>query len=121
MSNERNCDSFWKVLSRLLTLRFASLMIRSPWRRVRLALTLYLTETNRQMWKMRQIDDPGPLCRECGKVVHPTRAVLVTKIPEQHLETVGSVHLPGIYCSADHAIDACSRGFPMAGLTFDHQ
>ena len=56
----------------------------------------------------RQREEPRPTCPECGKTVHPERAVPynvdITK-PVSHM-------LTGIYCSSDCVLDAHRRGYP---------
>ena len=53
------------------------------------------------------LDNPRPTCPECGKSVHPEKAV-----PFGEAETMRERVLEGIYCSADHILDAIQRGWP---------
>jgi hypothetical protein len=51
-----------------------------------------------------------PYCLECGKVAHPTTAIMVDKAPEAATWVVLD-RFTGIYCKADCALDAYLRGY----------
>lgn len=51
--------------------------------------------------------NPRPTCPECGRSCHPETASLYGKA-----ETLKDRLLEGVYCSADHVLDAIRRGYP---------
>ena len=51
--------------------------------------------------------NPRPVCVECGRSCHPE-----TAFPYGKAETLKDRLLEGIYCSADHLLDAHKRGYP---------
>jgi len=51
--------------------------------------------------------NPRPTCPECGRTVHPTVA-----FPYGIAKSMRERVLEGIYCKADHLLDAIKRGYP---------
>jgi len=64
-----------------------------------------------------RFDEARPRCPECGSIVDPKKAVPLYKLPDPLPEHIASRELLlGIYCNADHAIDAYERGWPSGYL-----
>ena len=54
------------------------------------------------------LTNPRPVCPECGRSCHPE-----TAFPYVKAETLKDRLLEGVYCRADHLLDAHKRGYPM--------
>lgn len=54
--------------------------------------------------------EPRQQCAECGKVCKPETAVPVYKVHEKATWVIPE-RFTGIYCCADHALDAYLRGY----------
>lgn len=60
-----------------------------------------------------QSTSPRQKCRECGCVVDPCKAAVLSRLVGDEEWIFKPRQLLGIYCGSDHLLDAYLRGYPL--------
>ncbi len=55
--------------------------------------------------------EPRPVCPECGEVVDPKKACVLHTLRGDEAWIAAPELLKGVYCSADHLLNAYLRGW----------
>lgn len=60
--------------------------------------------------------EPRPICPECGEVVDPKKARILSRLRGDERWISAPELLMGVYCQSDHLLDAYLRGYPGAAI-----
>lgn len=63
--------------------------------------------------------EPRPICPECGEIVDPKYAAVLSRLKGDEHWISAADDLLGVYCCSEHLLNAYERGFPAALLEDD--